>query len=130
MRRLLVAAVVVICVGAAGPARADDKGDPTGTWKWVVHRGGKERVVVVELKLEGDRVTGVMHGHADMNVEKGTFKDGRVYFEVPADNPDGTHMVHRYSGKLEGDKLTGTAEIEFIGQGKKSGKWEAKRSRD
>jgi hypothetical protein len=129
MRRLVVAAVVAVCLGTAGPARADDKGGLTGTWEWIVHRGGKAGVATVELKLEGDRVTGVMHGRngKDMKVENGTCKDGQVSFEVPAVNPDGSRMVHRYNGKLTGDTITGTAEIKIIGRQKKSGKWLAQR---
>jgi hypothetical protein len=129
MRRLVVAAVVAVCVGTAGPARADDQGGLTGTWEWIVHRGGKAGVATVELKLEGDRVTGVMHGRdgKDMKVANGTFKDGRVSFEVPAVNPDVSRMVHRYNGTLTGDTITGTAEIEIIGRQKKSGKWLAQR---
>jgi hypothetical protein len=73
-----------------------------------------------------------MHGKdgKDMKVENGTFKDSRVSFEVPAINPDGSHMVHRYNGKLTGDTITGTAEIEIFGRMKKSGKWQAQRYKD
>jgi hypothetical protein len=73
-----------------------------------------------------------MHGRdgKDMKVANGTFKDGRVSFEVPAVNPDGSRMVHRYNGKLTGDTITGTAEIEIIGRQKKSGKWLAQRNVD
>jgi hypothetical protein len=132
MRRLVVAAVVVVCLGTAGPARADDKGGLTGTWEWIVHRGGKAGVASVELKLEGNRVTGVMHGRngKDMKVENGTIKDGQVSFEVPAVNPDGSKMVHRYNGKLTGDTITGKAEIEIFGRQKKSMKWLAQRYED
>jgi hypothetical protein len=132
MRQWVVAAVVAACVGAADPARADDKGDLTGTWEWIVHRGGKAGVAAVELKQEGDRITGVMHGRdgKDMKVKNGTFKDGQVSFEVPAVNPDGSKMVHRYNGKLTGDTITGTAEIEIFGRTKNSGKWLAQRYTD
>jgi hypothetical protein len=132
MRRWVVAAVVAACVGTAGPAKADDKGDLSGTWEWIVHRGGKAGVATVELKLEGDQVTGVMHGKdgKEMKVKNGTFKGGRVSFEVPAVNPDGSQMVHRYNGTLTGDMITGTAEIEIFGRTKKSGKWLAQRNRD
>ena len=127
-----MAAVVAACVGTTGTARADNQGGLTGTWEWIVHRGGKAGVAAVELKQEGDRITGVMHGRngKDMKVENGTFKDGRVSFEVPAVNPDGSQMVHRYNGKLTGDTITGTAEIEIFGRLKKSGKWLAQRYRD
>jgi hypothetical protein len=127
-----MAAVVAACVGAAGPARADDKAGLTGTWEWIVHRGGKAGVATVELKLKGDRVTGVMHGRdgKDMKVENGTFKDGQVSFEVPAVNPDGSKMVHRYKGKLADDTIKGTAEIEIFGRTKTSMKWLAQRYED
>ena len=129
MRFLVVTALLVSCMGFAGSAWADDKADLTGTWEWIVHRGGKAGVATVELKLEGDRVTGVMHGKdgKDMKVENGTFKDGQVSFEVPAVNPDGSKMVHRYKGKLTGDTITGTAEIEILGRSKHSMKWLAQR---
>ena len=132
MRRWVMAAVVAACVGTAGPARADDKGGLSGTWEWIVHRDSKAGVATVELKLEGDRITGVMHGRSgkDMKVENGTFKDGQVSFEVPAVNPDGSKMVHRYTGKLTGDTITGTAEIEIFGRSKTSMKWLAQRYTD
>ncbi len=132
MKRMVAAAVVAVCVGTALAACADDKGDPTGTWEWIVHRGGKAGVAQVELKLEGSQVSGVMHGKdgKDMKVESGTFRDGRIAFEVPAVNPDGSHMVHRYNGKLEGDTITGTFEIEVFGRFKKSAKWLAQRYRE
>jgi hypothetical protein len=129
MRRLVVAAVLAACLRTVGPAQADEKGGLTGTWEWIVHRDGKAGVATVELKLEGDKITGFMHGRdgKNMKVENGTFKDGQVKFEVPAVNPDGSKMVHRYDGKLTGDTITGTAEIEIIGKVKKSGKWLAQR---
>jgi hypothetical protein len=124
----MVAVVVAACIGMAGTAGADDKNGLTGTWEWIVHRGGKAGVATVELKLEGNQITGVMHGRdKDMKVENGTFKDGQVSFEVPAVNPDGSKMVHRYQGKLTGDTITGTSEIEIFGRSKKSGKWLAQR---
>jgi hypothetical protein len=86
-------------------------------------------VAAVELKLEGDKISGVMHGRngKDMKVENDTFEDGKVSFEVPAVNPGASKMVHRYNGKLTGDTITGTAEIEVFGRSKKSMKWLAQR---
>ena len=131
MRRCVLIALAMAGI-LAGSAWADDKPSLSGTWEWIVHRWGNAGVATVELKLDGNRVTGVMHGRdgKDMKVENGTFKDGRVSFEVPAINPDGSHMVHRYNGKLTGDLITGTAEIEIIGRLKKSGKWLAQRYTD
>jgi hypothetical protein len=131
MRRLLVAALVMACAGPAVLARADDKGDPTGTWKWVVHRGGQDREATVQLKLEGDRLTGSMRGRdgQEIKVEEGTYKNGEVSFSVPEKARDGQTVTHRYTGKLEGDTIAGTVAIERGGE-KRSGKWEAKRSKN
>ncbi len=131
MRKLIVAAIVMACAGLAAVARADDKGDPSGAWKWTVTQGGKHREVVVVLKLEGNRVTGSMKRPSgpDLKVEEGTYRDGEVSFNVPGTAPDVGPMMHRYKGKLEGDTIKGTAEIERNGQTFR-GKWEANRSRD
>jgi hypothetical protein len=131
MRRLVVAALVIACAGVTGLARAEDKGDPTGTWKWVVHRGGQEREASVKLKLEGDRLTGSMKGHdgQDLKVEEGTYKNGEVSFKVVEKSSDGQSVPHRWTGRLDGDTITGTVEIQR-GEKKLTGKWEAKRSKD
>ena len=38
----------------AGPARAEDKANPTGTWKYTVDVNGQSIEVTIKLKLEGD----------------------------------------------------------------------------
>jgi hypothetical protein len=106
MRRLLVAALVVACTGFMGSARADDE-DPTGTWTWMSPKG----LGTLKLKLEGEKVTGVMVRKAgDLKVEDGIFKDGAISFRVPGKTPGGKRMVHP-------DQVA-------------AGDWEAKRAKD
>jgi hypothetical protein len=127
MQRLRVAALVVACTGLVGSARAADN-DPTGTWKWNTVRGE----ATVKLKLEGDKVTGVMirKNGQELKVEDGTIKnDGEISFNVPGKTPAGKPMVHKYHGKLVGDTIKGTATIELPDQ-TVSGDWEAKRAKD
>ncbi len=125
MRQLLVAALAVACTGLMGSARADDN-DPTGTWNWTTPRG----VGTLKLKLEGDKVTGVMVRKAgDLKVEDGTFKDGAISFRVPGKIPGGQPMVHMYQGKLVGDTIKGSATI-VLPDRSVSGDWEAKRVKD
>jgi hypothetical protein len=84
-----MAVLLAACAASGGLARADDKSDPTGTWKWVVHKDGKDRVATITLKLEGDRLTGSTKGRPgeEMKVEEGTFKDGEVSFIMVGKNP-------------------------------------------
>lgn len=127
MRRLVVAALVVACAGLAGSARAGDNG-PTGTWKWyVATKGG---YATVKLKLNGDKVTGVMIRKDGSELPAdGTFKEGEISFRVPGKTPGGKPMVHKYQGKLVGDTIKGTATIELPDQ-TVSGDWEAKRVKE
>jgi hypothetical protein len=125
MRRLLVATLVVTCTGLVGSARAGDD-DPTGTWQWTTPKG----VGTLKLKLEGDKVTGVMVRKAgDLKVEDGIFKGGAISFRVPGGTPGGQPMVHMYQGKLLGDTIKGSATI-VLPDRVAAGDWEAKRIKD
>ena len=125
MRRLLVAVLVVACTGLMGSARAGDD-DPTGTWNWTTPKG----VGTLKLKLEGDKVTGVMVRKAgDLKVEDGIFKDGAISFRVPGKTPGGQPMVHMYKGKLVGDTIKDPATIVLPDQ-TVAGDWEATRVKD
>jgi hypothetical protein len=125
MRRLLFATLVVACTGFMGSARADDD-DPTGTWTWTTPKG----VGTLKLKLEGDKVTGVMVRKAgDLKVEDGIFKGGAISFRVPGKTPGGKRTVHMYQGKLVGDTIKGSATIVLPDQ-VVAGDWEANRGKD
>ena len=125
MRRLLLAALVAACAGLAGSARAGDD-DPTGTWQWTTPKG----VGTLKLKLEGDKVTGVLVRKAgDLKVEDGIFKGGAFSIRVPGGTPSGLPMVHMYQGKLMGDTIKGSATI-VLPDRVATGDWEAKRAKD
>jgi hypothetical protein len=129
MRGLKVCALAVACTALVGGGWAGDPAGLTGTWKWTVHRNGKQFEAVVKLKLEGGKLTGVMIRKAgDLKVEEGCFRDGEVSFTVPGKTPDGRDMVHKYQGKLQGDVIKGKATIETPDVTQTS-KWEAKRAK-
>ncbi len=126
-RELLVLGFVII--GLAGLAQAADKPDPTGTWKWTVTRNDQKRDVTLKLKLEGDKLTGVMPGrdNAETKIDDGKFKDGEVSFAVTREF-NGQKMTTKYKGKLDGDTIKGTTERERDGKAQTS-EWEAKREK-
>ncbi|MFT3878306.1 MAG: hypothetical protein QM703_01440 [Gemmatales bacterium] len=115
--------------------QADDKNDPTGTWKWTPaaggggggKKGGAPREVTLKLKLDGDKLTGSMPGRGDTEtkIEDGTFKNGEVTFKITRER-NGNKTVMTYKAKVDGDKMTGTIDR---GQGEPT-KFEAKRSKD
>ena len=123
MRKLAVAVALVACVGVA---RAEDKSDPTGTWKWTVDFGGQTREVVLKLKRDGDKLTGTITGrnNQENKIEDGKFKDGEVSFKVTRER-DGQKFEMKYTGKVSGDTLKGKTEF-----GDQSREFEAKRVKE
>ena len=130
MRRFMAAALVVLAPALLGVARADDKANPTGTWKWTVERNGEKRETTLKLKLEGDKLTGALVGrdNKEVPIEEGSYKDGEVAFKVTRER-NGQKFTVKYTGKVSGDTLKGKAEFERDGQ-TRSRDWEAKRAKD
>jgi len=129
MRRLAVAALAMMTFALlAGMAQAQDKPNLTGTWKWTVTFGDQTREQTLNLKLEGDKLTGTMLGrdNQEIPIEDATFKDGTVSFKVTRER-DGQKFTIKYQGKVSGDTIKGTSEFERDGQ-TQSRDWEAKRA--
>ena len=129
MRRLFVTALVVTLAGSVGALRADDKANPTGTWKWTVMRNNQSRETTLKLKLDGDKLTGAMVGQngQETPIEDGQFKDGEVSFKVTRER-QGNKITTKYTGKVSGDTIKGKIESERNGQ-PQSRDWEAKRAK-
>ena len=130
MKRLAFAAIVVVLAGQIGMARAADKPDPTGTWKWTVEINGQKRENTLKLKLDKDKLTGAMLGRNNMDtaIEDATFKDGEVSFTVTRER-NGQKFTTKYTGKIDGDTFKGKSEFERDGQ-KMTREFEAKRTKD
>lgn len=131
MGRLIfsAAALAAMVVGFPSASQADEKADPTGTWKWSVTFGDQTREFTLKLKLEGDKLTGAMLGRDNQEtpIEDASFKDGEVAFAVTRER-NGQKFTIKYKGKLEGDTIKGKSEFERNGE-KQSRDWEAKREK-
>lgn len=129
MKRASCAALIVVIAGSVGITRADDKPDPTGTWKWSVTFNNQTREQTLKLKLEGDKLSGTMVGRDNQEtaIDDAKFKDGEVSFAVTRER-NGQKRTTKYKGKLDGDTIKGKAESERDGQ-TNSRDWEAKREK-
>ena len=129
MKRFVAAALVLALAGLASMAQAEDKPNPTGTWKWTVNFGGEEREITLKLKLDGEKLTGTITGRDDKEtaIEDGKYKDGEVSFKVTRER-DGNKFTIKYSGKVTGDTLKGKSEFEINGEAR-SRDFEAKRAK-
>lgn len=134
--RKLLAAFFAACFITVSALAAD--ASPTGTWKWTPPgRGGNpgtERTLVLEHK--DGKVTGTLKAVSfgqfeipDTAVTNGTFKDGKIEFTTENDF-GGTKFVTKYTGKLEGDTITGTTLAPGRGGAEPTPReWVAKRSK-
>src|SRR5215467_1432647 len=120
----------VICVLAvAGMARADDKSNPTGTWKYTADVNGQSIEVTIKLKLEGDKLTGsVSVLDMETKIEDSKYKNGEVSFKVNREM-NGNKFTIKYKGKIEGDTFKGKRELERDGQ-TNTREFEAKRVKE
>lgn len=129
MKRRTVLALTLVFMGITSLVRAEDKPNPTGTWKWSVTFNDQQREMTLKLKLEGDKLTGTMPGRNNQEtaIEDATFKDGEVAFSVTRER-NGQKFTTKYKGKLDKDTIKGKSESERNGQ-TQSRDWEAKREK-
>jgi hypothetical protein len=120
----------VICVLAvAGTAWADDKPNPTGTWKYSADVNGNTIDVTIKLKLEGDKLTGTVSVRdIETKIEDGKYKDGEVSFTLNREM-NGNKFTMKYKGTIKGDTFKGKRELERDGQ-TNTRDFEAKRSKE
>ena len=130
MKRLLAATLVLAIFGVATLARAEDKPNPTGTWKWSVKFGDQTREMTLKLKMDGDKLSGATLGRngKENPIQDATFKDGDVSFKVARER-NGTKMTSNFTGKVSGDTIMGKIQSERDGNSQ-SRDWEAKRAKD
>ncbi|MGO8752518.1 MAG: hypothetical protein ACLQNE_41800 [Thermoguttaceae bacterium] len=127
MKRMVTATLVVAFLAVTALARAEDKPNPTGTWKWEVKFNDQTREMTLKLKLEDGKLTGAVAGRdgQETAIQDGKVEDGTVSFTVVRERND-RKMTRKYTGKISGDTIKGKSEAERDGQ-TQSRDWEAKR---
>jgi hypothetical protein len=121
--------VAALVLASAGLARAADKPDPTGTWKWSVDFKGQMLDFALKLELDGDKLTGTFIGQGgrEWRIEDGTYKDGEMSFKVTR-GQQGNKFITKYKAKVSGDTIKGKVEFNRDGEAQ-SRDWEARRDK-
>jgi hypothetical protein len=99
-------ALTLFVSAIAWAAAADGK----WTWKQRGRQGGNEIEMVLELKQDGEKLTGsVMRAGADQksDISEGTIKNNELSFAVVREF-NGNQIKQTYKGKLDGDTIKGT----------------------
>jgi hypothetical protein len=119
---------------AVAAIHAQEKANPAGTWKWKQMRGDQSVDYTAKLKVEGDKLTGVVispgrdNENQETAISDGKFKDGVISFTVTRSFNDRKFST-KYSGKVSGDSIKGKLERERGGE-TQSTDWEAKREKE
>ena len=122
-------AAVACVLALAGMVRAEEKPNPTGTWKYTTEAGGQSFDVTIKLKLDGDKLTGTVTARdMEAKIEDGKHKDGEVSFKVNREI-NGNKVSLKYTGTIKGDTFKGKREMERDGQ-TNTREFEAKRSKE
>jgi hypothetical protein len=122
-------ATVMCVLVLASFAWADDKSNPSGTWKYTADINGQSIDVTIKLKLEGGKLTGTVSVmDMESKIEDAKYQEGEVSFNVSRD-VNGNKFTIKYKGKITGDTFKGKREIERDGQAT-AREFEAKRSKD
>lgn len=114
MRMILASA---LAFGLCGPAAADDKADPVGTWKLEYDIGGQKREATLTVKKDGDKLAGmvVFGDKQEAKLKDPKFKDGVLTFSVVRELMDMKIDID-YKLTVDGDKLKGKGAAEFGGE--------------
>ena len=95
-----------------------------GIWKWSL--AGQNGDTILNLKQDGEKLTGsYTNQFGKAEITDGSLKDGDITFKVKREL-NGQAFVIKYSGKLEGDKITGKTLFNRDGQASER-EWLAKR---
>jgi hypothetical protein len=126
-RRMVVAALVMFLGSASGAVGAED---PTGTWKFTAMIGKKSLDATLNLKREGNKLTGTIgggQGNREAAITDGTFENDKVSFSVVREQK-GEKLTQKYTGTISGDTIKGTITTDRGGKSR-STDWEAKRQK-
>jgi hypothetical protein len=133
MNRLLPIAAILL-VMFVSTIQAQEKANPVGTWKWKQMRGDQSVEYTAKLKMEGDKLTGVVispgrdNENQETAISDAKFKDGEISFTVTRTFND-RKFTSKYTGKVSDDSIKGKIERERDGKSQ-STDWEAKREKE
>ena len=111
-----LAAVLVAVAVALVPVAAQDakKIDITGTWEMTVESPQGQMLITANYKQEGEALTGTHVSEMGETPLKGTVKGTDIEYTITLDM-GGQQMSIVHKGKVDGDTITGSANVGDMG---------------
>ena len=107
---LLTLVVCTVAVNWLEPAKV------AGRWNVALEIGSITGRPTLELKQDGEKLTGTYRGRYGASALEGTVKENKIAFSVTI-NAEGQPTVGNFAGDVEGDKMSGVVEFEGAGEG-------------
>jgi hypothetical protein len=87
-----------------------------GVWNVTLELGAITGRPTLELKQDGEKITGTYRGRYGASPLEGAVKDNKIGFTVTL-NAEGQQSSGDFSGVVDGDSMSGTVEFEGAGEG-------------
>ena len=141
MKRLALAlqlAAGILLLGGLNLQAQEKKADPTGTWTWNIpgRDGGPGRESTLKLKMENGNLTGAISGMRrggdapqETKISDAKITGNEISFVVTREF-NGNSFTQKYSGKLEGDTITGKITMQGRDGQSRERDWVAKRAKE
>ena len=99
----------------AAPA-AMEPAKVAGQWQLALEIGSITGRPTIELKQDGEKLTGTYRGRYGASPIEGSLKDNQIGFTVTM-NAEGQQTSGHFAGVVDGDAMSGTVEFEGAGEG-------------
>ena len=128
-----LAAGAILLATAAAHAGAETHAAGTWTWTQPGRNGGPDRTNTLTLKVESSKLTGKLSAPGrggkpvESDIADATVTGDDFTFNIVRER-NGTSMTNKYSGKIDGDTITGKVEYTTQNGDTRSRDWTATRS--
>ena len=107
----LLASALTIFAAPAGQSAEE----VTGKWSLALQVPGETVDVVLDLKQEGESVTGTLtSSHASGKIDKGSYKEKKLAATATVDL-QGSPAEVQIDGTVDGDKISGSLTVQGMG---------------
>ena len=125
LRLLFITLLTFLALGAI--AHAADA-NPSGQWQWTGRGPQGPTTVTATFALKDTVLSGtIINSGTEVSFTDGTFKDEVVAFSIVRETQGMKIDIH-YSGKLDGDTITGTIVADMPDGSNQSKEWKATRA--
>lgn len=124
-KKTLLVAFVILALTSLHLSAWTVAEDVSGTWEMTSQGRQGERTSEISIEQDGENIKVTMPGFrgGDPMVAEGTIKGNAIKWSITRESPQGDEFTIVYTGTVEGDSMSGTADF----AGRRTTDWTAKK---